>query len=71
MNTVLGMLDHWMSQDVARTNAAQACVRLMHDRRERHDVETWLAEHPAAVARTRRLEPKTPGSARGVDPGGR
>ena len=40
MNTVLGMLDRWMSQDIARTNAAQACVRLMHDRRQRHD-DLW------------------------------
>ena len=71
MNSVLGMLDRWMSQDIARTNAAQACVRLMHDRRQRHDVETWLAEHPTAAVRTRSLERKTPGSTRGVDSGGR
>lgn len=71
MNTVLGMLDRWMSQDIARTNAAQACVRLMHDRRQRHDVQTWLAEHQTAAAHTRNLERTTPGSRRGVNPGGR
>ena len=41
-----GLLRRWLSQDVARTNAAQASVRLQHRRRQLDDVEAFLAaEH--------------------------
>ena len=38
-----GLLRRWLSQDVARTNAAQASVRLQHRRRQLDDVEAFLA----------------------------
>lgn len=41
--TFTGLLWRWLSQDVARTNAAQASVRLQHRRRELEDVEAFLA----------------------------
>jgi hypothetical protein len=34
------------SQEVARVNAAQACVRLQQDRRQRRDLEIYLDEQP-------------------------
>jgi hypothetical protein len=43
IGAVAGLLRQWLSQDVARTNAAQASVRLQHRRRELDDVETFLA----------------------------
>jgi hypothetical protein len=37
---------HWLTQDnVARTNAAQASVRLQHRRHERDDAAAFLAQH--------------------------
>ena len=42
LRTVLGRL---VSQDVARTNAAQASVRLVHDRRRLEHVEAFLSQH--------------------------
>ena len=39
------LLDRLVSQDVARTNAAQASVRLIHDRRQLEDVEAFLSHH--------------------------
>lgn len=37
---------HWLTQDdVARTNAAQASVRLKHRRRDREAADAFLAEH--------------------------
>jgi hypothetical protein len=41
--TLTGLLRRLLSQDVARTNAAQASVRLQHRRRELDDVEAFLA----------------------------
>ena len=40
-----GLFWRWLSQDVARTNAAQASVRLQHRRRELDDVDAFLAAH--------------------------
>jgi hypothetical protein len=34
------------SQEVARVNVAQACVRLQHDRRQRRDLEIYLDGQP-------------------------
>ena len=42
LRTLLGRL---VSQDVARTNAAQASVRLIHDRRRLEHVEAFLSQH--------------------------
>ncbi len=47
---------HWLSQDdVARTNAAQASVRLQHRRHDRDDIDTYLAayarDHESASGR--------------------
>ena len=41
---VLGRLSGWFGQDVARTNAAQASVRLKHQRRQRRDLEAYLSQ---------------------------
>jgi hypothetical protein len=43
MRAVLGVLRRWVTQDVARTNAAQASVRLQHRRRQLEDVDAFLA----------------------------
>jgi hypothetical protein len=43
MDTLMGLLRRLGSQDVARTNAAQASVRLQHRRRQLEDVEAFLA----------------------------
>jgi hypothetical protein len=40
---------HWLTRDdVARTNAAQASVRLQHRRHDRNDIATYLTEHATA-----------------------
>jgi hypothetical protein len=43
MNALIGLLRRMLSQDVARTNAAQASVRLQHRRRDFDDVDAYLA----------------------------
>ncbi len=43
MPTLTGLFRRWLSQDVARTNAARASVRLQHRRREIEDVDAFLA----------------------------
>ena len=46
MHILIGPLRRWLSQDVARTNAAQASVRLQHHNRQVDDVDAFLAaEH--------------------------
>ncbi len=42
---LLTLLERLVSQEVARTNAAQASVRLIHDRRQLEDVEAFLSDH--------------------------
>ena len=39
-------------QDVARTNAQQAAARLAHRRRERQEVEAYLAQLPGPTRAT-------------------
>ena len=39
------LLERLVSQEVARSNAAQAYLRLAHDRRELEDVEAFLSQH--------------------------
>lgn len=45
MRTILGLLRLLITQDVARTNAAHASVRLQHRRRQLADVDAFLAGH--------------------------
>jgi hypothetical protein len=42
---LLTLLDRLVSQEVARANAAQASVRLIHNRRQLEDVEAFLNHH--------------------------
>jgi hypothetical protein len=49
------LLERLVSQEVARTNAAQASVRLIHERRQLEDVEAFLSEQ----ARDRPHGPRT------------
>jgi hypothetical protein len=42
---LLALLERLVSQEIARTNAAQASVRLIHDRRQVEDVEAFLSHH--------------------------
>jgi len=63
--TLTGLLRRWLSQDVARANAAQASVRLQHRRRELNDVEAFLAtQHHRTPKRTGDTWPTHPGRAR-------
>jgi hypothetical protein len=40
---------YWLTRDdVARTNAAQASVRLQHRRHDRDDIDAYLAEYATA-----------------------
>jgi len=48
---VLGRLRGWFGQDVARTNAAQASVRLKHQSRQRQDLDAFLSQQPSPPAR--------------------
>ena len=40
---ITGLLRRWLTQEQARTNAAQASVRLQHRRRQLEDVDAFLA----------------------------
>ncbi len=42
---LLALLDRLVSQDAARTNAAQASAHLIHNRRQLEDVEAFLNQH--------------------------
>lgn len=49
---------HWLTQDdVARTNAAQASLRLQHRRHDRDDTDAFLVKH----ARSHN-QPRPPGA---------
>jgi predicted nucleic acid-binding protein len=51
---------HWLTRDdVARTNAAQASVRLQHRRRDRDDIDAFLAQHATNHERRRRRGVRT------------
>ncbi len=41
-----------LSQDLARANAQQACIRLRHRRREREEVDAYLADLAGGVTRS-------------------
>lgn len=51
-------LRRWVNQDVARTNAAQAAVRLQHRRRQLDEVSAYLdRQRSASVAQGSRRPP--------------
>jgi hypothetical protein len=50
-------LRRWVNQDVARTNAAQAAVRLQHRRRQLDEVSAYLARQRSDTAAQVRREP--------------
>jgi hypothetical protein len=57
MNSLRWVLRRWFTQDVARTNAAQASARLQHHRRQVNDLDAYLAaqhHQPAQHDATRR-----------------
>ena len=54
MSPVLGRLRGWFGQDVARTNAAQASVRLKHQKRQRQDLDAYLSQQPDPPVREAR-----------------
>ena len=58
MNAFARLLRRWLTQDVARKNAAQAAVRLQHRRRQLDDLDAFLAAHRHDQPRTSRLEPR-------------
>jgi len=43
---LLALLDRLVSQEAARTNAAQASADLIRNRRQLEDVEAFLNQHP-------------------------
>lgn len=45
IGSIVRLLPNPFTQDVARTNAQQAAARLAHRRRERQEVEVYLAQH--------------------------
>lgn len=51
---MLGRLRGWFGQDVARTNAAQASVRLKHQSRQRQDLDTFLSQQATPPVRDSR-----------------
>ena len=48
--SVVRLLRDPFKQDVARTNAQQAATRLAHQRRQRDEVEAYLAQLPGPSA---------------------
>jgi hypothetical protein len=48
----LGRFGGWGSQQVARSNAAAAAALLMRQRREREDIDAYLAERLQPPVRT-------------------
>lgn len=43
MQRIVNGVRRWLTQDVARTNAAQASVRLKHRRRQLDEADAFLA----------------------------
>lgn len=60
MNAFTRLLRQWLTQDVARKNAAQAAVRLQHRRRELDDIDAFLAAHRHDQPRGHALVPRAP-----------
>ncbi len=60
MDSLITLLRRWLNQDVARTNAAQASVRLQHRRRQVDDVDAYLAaQHHRPVPHDTTSDPPT------------
>ncbi len=54
MQRIVTGVRRWLTQDVARTNAAQASVRLKHRRRQSDEAKAYLKareSHPVAGGR--------------------
>ena len=49
MDTFPRMMRRWLSQDVARLNAAQASRRMLAQRRERESVDSYVTERVIAA----------------------
>ncbi len=49
MDTFPRMMRRWLSQDVARLNAAQASRRMLAQRRERESVDSYVTERITAA----------------------
>jgi hypothetical protein len=60
----------WLTRDdVARTNAAQASVRLQHRRQDRDDTDAFLAQHRQGNGqRFRKRAPNTDRRTPGLSP---
>jgi len=58
MNAFTRLLRQWLTQDVARKNAAQAAVRLQHRRRQLDDIDAFLAAHRHDQPRRHDLVPR-------------
>jgi hypothetical protein len=56
VDTFPRMMRRWLSQDVARLNAAQASRRMLAQRRERESVDHYVTELTAAGASHDRVE---------------
>ena len=46
LSSVVRLLRDPLKQDVARANAQQAAARLAHERRQRQEVEAYMAQLP-------------------------
>jgi hypothetical protein len=57
---LLALLERLVSQEIARTNAAQASVRLIHDRRQLEDVEAFLSHHLKDLTNGQSTTPEAP-----------
>jgi hypothetical protein len=64
VNTVHQMWRRWLSQDVARLNAATAASRLTNQRQDRQSVETYLT-----YELNRELADIPPDPSAAIDPG--
>lgn len=55
IGSMVRLLRDPFNQDVARTNAQQAAARLAHRRRQRQEVEAFLAQIPGRSGADRRV----------------
>lgn len=57
IGSMVRLLRDPFNQDIARTNAQQAAARLAHRRRQRQEVEAFLAQLPRRSGVERRISP--------------
>ena len=67
---LIALLDRLVSQEAARTNAAQASADLIRNRRQLEDVEAFLNQHLPDQSNGQQPEPADPAcaDAEGADP---